>query len=176
MAKLRRDTPLHSAATYGRVKAARELIQAGADLNAVGDNDMTPLMCACCNGKKLGSQIALMLIEAGADVNSVRKSDDMDALSFAAADLCLPEVLQALIDHGAAVEGPPGTDQTPLMLAARANHVEALKVLVRNGADISRPCKLPWAGSRTAEGLAEMEKRKKALEYLRGVRLSRAGS
>jgi ankyrin repeat protein len=132
--------------------------------------DLTPLMSACSNGKVLGSRIAMLLIEAGADVNYVRQDDDMTALMFAA-HRGTPELIQALIDHGAAVEGPPGTDQTPLMLAAREGHVEGLKVLIRNGADIHRPCKLPWAGGRTAEGLAELEKRKHAVAHLRGVRL-----
>src|SRR5262249_3971992 len=67
------------------------------------------------------------------------------------------------------VDGPRGTDQTALMLAARSNIVAALKVLVKNGADVSLPCKLKWAGGRTADGLAELEKQRAALAYLRGA-------
>ena len=44
------------------------------------------------------------------------------------------------------------------------------KVLVKNGADVSLPCKLPWANGRTAEGLAELEGQHAALAYLRSVR------
>jgi len=68
--------------------------------------------------------------------------------------------------HRVSVDGPPGTDQTALMLAALANHVDALKVLVNNGADVSLPCKLRWADNRTAQGLAELENCRKAAAYL----------
>jgi len=164
----RGDTPLVSAASMGNVRAVELLIRSGADLNAPGRHDLTPLMTACSNGKVKGSRIALQLIEAGADVSCVR-SDGMTALKFAA-QACTADVLEALIAHGAAVDGPPGTDQTPLMLAARANHVDALRVLVKHGADVNRSCNLPWAGGRTAEGLAELERRTLALRFLRGLR------
>lgn len=158
-------TALTGAARYGLLRSVSFLIDHGADVNRPGANDMTPLMHACLLGKTKGSRVALRLIAAGADVNYVRKGDDMTALKFAAGS-CTPEVIQALIDHGADVDGPPGTDQTALMIAARSNDVEALKVLVKNGADVSRPCTLPWAGGRTAQGLAELENRKKAAAYL----------
>ena len=64
---------------------------------------------------------------------------------------CKPEVIQALLDAGAEIDGPQGTRLTALMIAARANHVDALMVLIENGADRSLPCKLPWAENRTAQ-------------------------
>ncbi len=169
VASYSRGTALNAAAGYGLIRAVNFLIDAGANLNATDRNDLTPLMSACSAGKIKGSKVALRLIEAGADVGYVRAADGMTALKFAV-HTCPREVLQALIDGGADVDGPPGTDQTALMIAARANNVEALKVLIANGADATRPCKLPWAGGRTAEGLAEMEKRRAALAYLRGLR------
>jgi ankyrin repeat protein len=93
----------------------------------------------------------------------------MAALKFAV-KRSTPKVLQALIDAGAEVDGPPETDQTALMLAARANNVAALKVLVKNGANVSLACKLPWAEGRTAEGLAELAKQRAAFAYLRRLR------
>ena len=78
-------------------------------------------------------------------------------------------VIQLLIDEGAPVDGPKGTSQTALVLAARANNVENVKVLLDNGADPLRKCTLPWAKGRTAAGVAEMEGRKKAAEYLRRI-------
>ena len=158
-------TALAAAAGYGLVRSVNFLLESGADVDLPGAYEMTPLMCACSTGKTKGSRVALRLIEAGADVNVVRTADQMTALKFAVDD-CTPEVIQALLDHGADVDGPRGTDQTALMLAARANNVDSLKVLVANGADLSLPCKLPWAGGRTAQGLAEMEGRKKAATYL----------
>jgi len=165
-------TALHSAARLGLMRSVDFLISAGANLNATDQMDLTPLMCACSVGKTKGSRVAMRLMEAGADVRYVRAADDMTALKFAM-DTCPSQVIQALIDHGAGVDEPSGTHQTALMLAARSNNVEALKVLVENGADVSLPCRLRWADGRTAEGLAELEGRRKALAYLQRVRTCR---
>jgi hypothetical protein len=163
-----KSTALCEAATLGLIRSVNFLIDKGANINLPGAFDMTPLMKACSSGKAKGSRIALRLLEANADVNYVRKSDDMTALKFAVHDAA-PEVIQALIDRGAQVDGPPGTDQTALMIAARSNHVEACKVLVKNGADPSLPCKLKWALNWTAHDLALNEKSRKAATYLATV-------
>jgi ankyrin repeat protein len=52
------------------------------------------------------------------------------------------------------------------MLAARANNVENLKVLIANGASLKRKCKLPWANGANALELARLEKRQKSIKYL----------
>lgn len=59
-------TPLHLAAFFGHVEAARRLIAAGADVRAVSRNSLanTPLHAAAA-GKH--SDVALLLLEAGAD-------------------------------------------------------------------------------------------------------------
>jgi ankyrin repeat protein len=162
-------TALHQAAGLGAIRSVEFLLGAGADLNPKNKHDLTPLMIACSQGLKKGSRVAMRLIEAGADVKYIRAADEMTALKFAVHS-CPEEVIQALIDRGAQVDGPDDTHQTALMIAARYNNVAALKVLVENGADVSLPCKLPWAEGRTAEGLAELEKRRAALAYLRGLR------
>jgi len=161
-------TALNTAAGYGLIRSVEFLIGAGANLNATNKYDLTPLMSACSIGKTKGSRVALRMIEARADVKYARASDEMTALKFAVKS-CPAEIIQALIDHGAEVDGSRGADQTALMLAARSNSVAALKVLVKNGADDSIPCKLKWADGRTAEGLAELEKKRAALAYLRGL-------
>jgi ankyrin repeat protein len=165
-------TALHSAAGLGLIRSVDFLIAAGANLNATDRIDLTPLMSACSLGKTKGTQVAVRLIEAGADVKYVRAADQMTALKFAV-HTCPAELLQALIDRGAEVDGPRGTDQTALMIAARANNVVALEVLVKNGADISLPCKLKWAQGRTAEGLAELEKKRAAQKYLKDLRTTK---
>lgn len=168
LASYSKSTALASAAGQGRAKAVDLLLERGANVDLPGANDMTPLMHSCSLGKSKGTKVGLQLIEAGADVNYVRKADGMTALMFAVHD-CKPELIQALIEHGAEVDGPASTSQTPLMIAARANHVPALEVLVANGADLTRPCGLPWAESRTALGLAQLEKRRKAVEFLESL-------
>ncbi|MGL6076942.1 MAG: ankyrin repeat domain-containing protein [Fimbriiglobus sp.] len=165
---------LHSAALAGQLKCVEHLIAAGADLNAIDSDGMTALMDACHLGKVKGSAGAMMLIQAGADVRCVRSGDKMTALKFAV-KTCTPEVIRALIQKGAEVDGPEGAGMTALMLAARENNVEALRILVDNGADLSIPCSIPWAGGRTAEGSAEMEKKRAALTFLREARIAAGG-
>jgi uncharacterized protein len=61
-------TPLHLAAFFGHVDAARALLEAGADVHAVSRNALTntPLHAATA-GKH--SEVALLLLESGADAN-----------------------------------------------------------------------------------------------------------
>ena len=89
----------------------------------------------------------------------------MTALKFAVGS-CKPEVIEALVQGGADIDGPKNSEQTALILAARNNNVEALKILVKSGADTTIKCKLPWADGLTALGLAKLEKHKKATQYL----------
>jgi cell wall assembly regulator SMI1 len=163
-----KSTALATAAGYGLIRSVNFLLDNGANVDLPGANDMTPLMRACAAGGNKGSRVALRLIEAKADVKYIRKGDEMTALKFAVKN-CTPEVIQALIASGADIDGPRGTDQTALMLAARSNNVLALRVLVENGADVSLRCKLRWAENRTAQGLAELENRKKAAAYLASI-------
>jgi ankyrin repeat protein len=160
-----RHTALTAAANAGLVRSVKFLIENGANLDIPGDNNMTALMQACSWGKVKGEKIAFFLMEAGANVKYIRQADEMTALNFAACR-SRPEVLQALIDRGAEIDGPKDTKQTALMLAARDNNVEALKVLIKNGADTSLECKLPWANNSTALELAKLEKNRKAVKFL----------
>ncbi len=43
-------TALHTAATYGLLRPAEQLVAAGAALNLLDDLHLTPLMCACACG------------------------------------------------------------------------------------------------------------------------------
>lgn len=103
----RRRTALHAAADNGSAKFVSFLISAGADLNALDNNAMTPLMCACSKGKKNGSSAALLLIEAGADVGYIRAEDGMSAIKFALWGQCSNTVLEKLLALGAE---PPSSD------------------------------------------------------------------
>ena len=158
-------TALHTAASYGLVRSAELLISSGASLDLLDDLKLTPLMCACSRGGPDGSRVAMLLISAGANVKIVRHSDKMTALKFAAGE-CDAVVIQALIDNGAEVDGPGNTDQTALMLAARKNNLDAIHVLIQNGADPRRPCGLRWAKGQTAAWLALNENQMAAFEYL----------
>ena len=162
------NTPLSYSAYLGLTKCVDYLLSLNADINKPDGNDMTPLMVACSNGQVKGSKIALKLIESGANVNYVRKDDEMTALKFAVGS-CKIEVIRRLIDSGADVDGPTGTDQTALILAARCNDIESIKVLLDAGANPNYTCKLGWANGLNALEVAKLEKSKKSVAYLSGI-------
>ena len=121
--------PLHTAAGYANVHALRELIAAGADLNATKNNGVTPL-CTCIYSYGQGArgnmmagphisneewerrcrQCFDMLLDAGADASAchsnVPGAHGFDALftctahDYSRDDVCLP-LLQALLARGA---------------------------------------------------------------------------
>ena len=168
-----------STAAAGLVRSVDFLVRAGADPNRTDEGGLTPLMIACSLGRAKGRRVALRLIEAGADVRYARQADEMTALTFAVEN-GLWDVVQTLIDRGAEVDGPPETEKTALMMAALTNNVAALKLLVRNGADLSRRCrlpgpreKLPDAPGQTALELAEAWQKREAAAYLRRARAGR---
>jgi ankyrin repeat protein len=158
-------TPLNNAASLGLTASVNFLLSLNVDLDKTDSNDMTPLMNACSTGKVKGSQIAIKLIESGANVNYVRIDDEMTALKFAVRD-CKPEVIMALIEHGAEIDGPENSEETALMLAARNNNVAALDILINAGANHRLQSKLSWAKGLTPLGIAKEAKHKKAVEFL----------
>ncbi len=143
-------TPLVFAAETGDVRSATALLAAKADVNHTVPPGVTPLVIAVTAGK---AKVADVLIANGADV-SVKDRTGNTALHIAAqaGDV---ELVSKLVAKGANVNaktnqtqaaggrggggggffrGPSG-EQTPLMLAARANHPDVMKALVAAGAD-----------------------------------------
>lgn len=57
------DTPLHTVCTWGDVRAARMLLDAGADPNAKGDQGATPLFNAIISGRV---ELVQLLLSSGA--------------------------------------------------------------------------------------------------------------
>lgn len=72
-------TPLHVAAAEGHVLTAHVLVQAGAELDAIDDDQNTPLMLACVKGR---ANIVKYLLAAGADL-TLRGDDGMTCLHLA---------------------------------------------------------------------------------------------
>ena len=112
-------TPLLFAARDGRVDAAKALIAAGADVNAIDPDRQSPLVIALINGH---FDVANLLVEHGADVNTPDKVG-RTAL-WAAVDYHTPpqsnrpapnpfdeettalDVIKNLLAHGARVDAP----------------------------------------------------------------------
>ncbi len=119
--------PLYRAVSGSRDALVRVLLEAGADVNARGILNGTPLMTA----RKPG--IARLLLEAGADV-TLRRDANFTALKVAVEE-DRPKIVDLLIEFGADVdEVPAGT--TPLMIAASRGKLAAARRLLRHGAQL----------------------------------------
>ena len=119
-------TPLHLAAFFGHKEAARLLLDAGADLQAISSNSLrnTALHAATAGGH---AGLALMLIDRGADVN-VADAGGHTPLHIAA-EAGLVEAVRALLARGADPLAVDAEDKTPLARAAARNHVAIVDLI-----------------------------------------------
>jgi len=144
-------TPLVFAAIKDDVASMKALLAAGANPNTALRSGARPLTVAM---QYRHTPAALALIESGADI-AVRDRGGSTMLHLAA-QTGNSEVVQALLARGADANartpkttmqgarggggggrGAPVGEQTPLMLAARADHEEVMRMLVAAGADPS---------------------------------------
>jgi ankyrin repeat protein len=114
-------TPLHLAAFFGGVEAARLLIANSAPPNAVSRNPMqvTPLHSAAAGGH---DEVARLLVAAGADVNA-RQLHGYTPL-HAAAQNGDAEMTEMLLAAGADLAARTDDGQTAADIAAVAGHAE----------------------------------------------------
>jgi beta-lactamase regulating signal transducer with metallopeptidase domain len=125
------DRALYEAADEGDYAGVRELVDAGANANAVIDGDGSPLIGAARSGKIL---IAQYLLDHGADPN-LPVPGDGSPLIMAASHGHLDQVA-LLVSRGADVNLAVEGDENPLMGAAEQGHIEIVKFLIDKGADI----------------------------------------
>ncbi len=97
------DTNLLAAAKLGDLARARDLLSAGASVNATDRRGFTPLMWACANGSV---PVVTLLIENRASVDA-RAGDGTTALLLAAAN-GFTDIVRALLERGADVSAASG--------------------------------------------------------------------
>jgi ankyrin repeat protein len=90
------STPLITAAFFGNTEAAKNLMDAGADLNYQNADGSTALHTAAAFGK---TEAAKILIDAGIDLNS--QNNEGSTALHTAAFLCREEIVKALLEKGA---------------------------------------------------------------------------
>jgi len=122
-------TPLHLAAYFGRADAARRLLDAGADPDAVAENptELRPLHGAAA---ARSTAVARLLLESGADPNA-RQLGGWTPL-HAAARHGDRELAQALLVGGARADQKSDDGKTAPELALEAGHGE-LAILFERG-------------------------------------------
>jgi len=122
---------LHEAASQGNLKAIRQHIKAGSDLNERDPaGGGSPLITAAVFGQ---IEVARVLIKAGVDLNS-RNNEGATPLITAAAFGQI-EVARALIEAGADLNSRNNEGSTPLHTAAFFCRTEIVEALLDNGAD-----------------------------------------
>ncbi|KAM0722171.1 hypothetical protein Q7P37_001612 [Cladosporium fusiforme] len=131
-------SPLGLAALRGRNKSAKVLLQHGADPNAKGHCDNTPLVEACCGGHP---KLLKHLIAAGGDIEASNGSGytPLHAAVHRGEDECV----RVLVEAGADLESRPINQEnqerfaTPLIRAIRWKRYPTAIKLVQLGADVN---------------------------------------
>ncbi|MHC5081687.1 MAG: ankyrin repeat domain-containing protein, partial [Planctomycetota bacterium] len=138
-------TALLFAAQNGHAAVAEVLVANGAEIDILGQENVTPLYMAAQNGHM---DVARVLAERGADVNKAR-ANGWTPLHLAAerADKGLAALL---IAKGAVVDGKNQEGWTPLHLAAQGGHGEILRLLIAEGADVNQGTQRSWSAMHVA--------------------------
>lgn len=129
-------TALHLAAQSGHANIVQSLLNAGAEVDPTTRiGSYTPLHIA---STQANSAIVGLLLDAGADATATTTNSHVTALHLAAQEVGGAESVKLLLEHGA---DPNATEisagQTPLMFAAANNRVDAIELLLGEGADPS---------------------------------------
>lgn len=123
------DQQLVRAAGRGEVGALRQLIQDGAQVNAVDEWGNTALLLAAREGDL---ETARVLLRAGADVDG--RAGPLTPLGQAALRGHI-HLVRLLLRAGAGVDATGLNEQTPLMNAVKLNRIEVASVLLKAGAN-----------------------------------------
>lgn len=127
------DSPIADAASRGDRDAVKALLKNAADVNAAQGDGMTALHWAAMNGD---AELAQMLIVAGANVKATTRLGAYTPL-YLASQHGHASLIQALIKAGGDVKTGTTNGTTPLMAAAASGDVDAVRVLIENGADVN---------------------------------------
>ncbi|MBO9544501.1 M56 family metallopeptidase [Caulobacter sp.] len=158
--------PLFDAVRSGDTGAVRELIDLGANANAVLPGDGSPLIEAARHGRM---DLVQMLLAAGADPNLPVRGDGAPLIQASLSGNL--EIVRLLVERGANVEIYVPNDETPLINAAQAGNLAIVQYLVERGADVNRAVPAN-GGTRSPMSEAKRNGRLDVVTYLksRGAR------
>ena len=126
-------TALHWAVRADDLRMVEALLAAGANPKASDRYGLTPVSLACSNAN---ARILKLLLDAGADPNSP-DPQGTTALMIAARTAGGTDAVKLLLERGANVNARDSVESTALMWAVRANHPEALDILIHHDAEIN---------------------------------------
>ena len=129
----REFTPLHWAGINGHWHIFKQLIEAGAPVNAVGGDGGSPLHWACHHDRP---DMIQLLLDRGADL-SLSNQWGRTPLHVAARRGCY-RVAGLLLDNRADPNAPTREGWTPLHVAYKAGQPELVELLLARGADPER--------------------------------------
>jgi hypothetical protein len=150
--KQKLNDDLWEAVRRGDAPAVKSLLDRGADVNARGRYQMTPLFKAAERGN---AEIVRLLLERGADVNVKDTFYNATPLTWAL-DKSHVEVVRALIEKGV-----PGVEDV-LAQGAGAGNVELVKIALAKGG-------LSAEALTNAYGVAAREKQTEIVELLKAA-------
>lgn len=123
---------LHEAVESGDMAQVQALIAAGADVDAKGPNQATPLILASLEGH---SEVVKFLLDKDANIGS-RNEGGLTAL-HAATYRGHFELVEILVTEGGDLnDGDNRFQATPLHMAAEENHLEIATFLISHGANM----------------------------------------
>ena len=162
------STALMLACQYNFPDMVSFLLEHGADLNLQADNGTTALMAAAGTSEDLFD----LLLSKGADLK-IKAGDGTTALTQACIGVISENVpltvVQKLLDIGADPNEAPSSGYadgyTGLMMAARNNQPELVKLLAGNGADINKKAK----DGKSALDLAKEENNEEMVTLLKSL-------
>ena len=120
-------TALHEAATDNRLRTAELLLAHGANVNAQDIYLSTPLMCAACDDT---ADTTRLLLARGANV-AMQDLIGRTPLYYAVRFSSAPDVLSALLAHGADPNAHAHNGFSPLQLARRDKRFDLVRLLTR---------------------------------------------
>ncbi|XP_077433690.1 ankyrin repeat and SOCS box protein 5 [Vanacampus margaritifer] len=123
-------SPLHDAASQGRLLALRTLIVQGHNVNSVTMDNVTPLHEACLGDH---APCARALVDAGADVNASTVDGATPLLNACAVGSAA--CTEVLLENGARAQGL-AHQPSPIHEATSRGHCGCVEVLLTWGADV----------------------------------------